>query len=96
MFTSYWPSLFYLPILLIAGVFLLVPGGFMIVLGAVYFGAQVFGLFVLGAARVPRQRTRAASPSSVRQATTPRARRSGAVVATPIAAALLADEGVRS
>ena len=88
MFTFYWPSLFYLPILLIVGVFfLVVPGGFIIVGGAVYCAALPFTGLLGMAARRRRLRATSGRPSRLRRATTPRARRSGADVSTPIAAA---------
>lgn len=95
MFTFYWPSLFYLPILLIVGVvFLVVPGGFMIVGGAVYCAAASFTGYVAMAARRRRgPRATSRRPSRLRP-TAGRPRRSGADIATPIAAALNTDQGV--
>jgi hypothetical protein len=94
MLTHYWPSLFYLPILLIVGVFLIVPGGFIIVGAAVYCAAAPFtGVLAMAAHKRRRLRATSRHPSRLRRPTTARARRSGADVATPIAAALNTDQG---
>lgn len=68
MFTFYYPALIYLPVSLIVGVvFVIVPGGFIIVLGAVYFAvAQFFGLLALAAVRARRAcRTRRKRPRTL-------------------------------
>ena len=61
----YAPVLMSLPILLVVGlVFVVVPGGFIIVLGALYWGAvQSIGLAALGARRA-RQASRSLRRSS--------------------------------
>lgn len=81
------------PILLIVGVvFLVVPGGFMIVGGAVYCAAASFTGYVAMAARRRRPRATSRRPSRLRPIAR-RPRRSGADIATPIAAALNTDQG---
>jgi hypothetical protein len=70
---AYAPILLFLPLLLLAGVvFVVVPGGFIIVLGGLYYAATGFAGF-LGVATTGPWRTRA---SRVRQANTTVARRS--------------------
>lgn len=54
---AYAPALLLLPILLLVGVFVVVPGGFFIVLSGFYFMlAQIIGVVVLAARAVRRAR----------------------------------------
>jgi hypothetical protein len=93
MLTHYWPSLSYLPILLIVGVFLIVPGGFIIIGAAIYCAAApLTGVLAMAARRRRRLRATSRRPSPSRRATAPYSRRSGADVATPIAATLNTDQ----
>jgi hypothetical protein len=94
----YAPVLMCLPVLLVGGlVFVLVPGGFIIVLGALYWVlVQFIGLAALGARRAwqaSRSRKRSARAGFVPSRPTRQAafKPVGAVAATPITAGLVSD-----
>jgi hypothetical protein len=96
----YVPVLVSLPILLVIGlVFFVVPGGFIIVLGALYYGLSwLIGVFGFSAARrwrAHRDRARAARPdvAPVRPRGQPRFEPAGASASTPVALALESHRG---
>jgi hypothetical protein len=86
----YSPVLLCLPILLVVGiVFVVVPGGFIIVLGGLYWAsAEFIGLAALAASRLRRagrSRTRRARPTSVLVPQTKRRRYEPAGAVAPVA-----------
>jgi hypothetical protein len=99
---AYAPFLLFLPVLLLAGVvFVVVPGGFIIVLGGLYYTATWFaGLLGLAANRRWRAHTLRVRPANPSIERTPLPGRAsfgppGVIAPTPAAVALRHDRVVR-
>jgi hypothetical protein len=99
----YAPSLLFLPVLLLVGVvFVVVPGGFIVVLGGLYFAATGFaGLLGLAANRRWRPRaSRVRSANIGFENTSPSGRASfgprGAIAPRPVVVGLTSDQTIGS
>ena len=83
--SRYYPSLFYLPVLLVVGaVFVVVPGGFMIVFGGAYYTA----IGVIGYASLRVRERRQAAHALAHQVNRRSPRQPGIRAPKPAAAAL--------